>query len=120
MIAHILTSARYARILRLLDLERKLILNGPLSGLKALVDRRETAVAELLESETDLPEAFLVALKARAERNSRLILASLAGVRAGAAQIERIRSARAQLRTYTAAGTPVEVRQTEVTRDQRA
>ena len=33
MIAHILTSARYARILRLLDLERKLILNGPLAGL---------------------------------------------------------------------------------------
>jgi hypothetical protein len=120
MIAHILTSARYARILRLLDLERKLILTGPLAGLKALVDRREAAVAELLDSETDLPEAFLVALKARAERNSRLILASLAGVRAGAAQIEQIRSARAQLRTYTAAGTPVEVRQTEVTRDQRA
>ena len=71
MIAHILTSARYARILRLLDLERKLILNGPLSGLKALVERREAAVAEVLESETDLPEAFLVALKARAERNSR-------------------------------------------------
>jgi hypothetical protein len=120
MIAHILTSARYARILRLLDLERKLILNGPLGGLKALVDRRETAVAELLESETDLPEAFLVALTARTAPNSRLILASLAGVRAGAAQIEQIRSARAQLRTYTAAGTPVEVRQTEVTRDQRA
>ena len=120
MIAHILTSARYARILRLLDLERKLILNGPLSGLRALVDRRETAVAELLESETDLPEAFLVALKARAERNSRLILASLAGVRAGAAQIEQIRSARAQLRTYTAAGTSVEVGRTEATRDQRA
>ena len=83
MISHILTSARYARILRLLDLERKLILNGPLSGLKALVERREAAIAEVLESETDLPEAFLVALKARAERNSRLILASLAGVRAG-------------------------------------
>ena len=104
MIANILTSARYARILRLLDLERKLILSGPLSGLKALVERREAAIAEVLESETDLPEAFLVALKARAERNSRLILASLAGVRAGAAQIERIRAARDELGTYTARG----------------
>jgi hypothetical protein len=120
MIAHILTSARYARILRLLDLERKLLLNGPVSGLKALVERREAAIAELLEAETELPEAFLLALKARAERNSRLILASLAGVRAGAAQIEQIRAARDQLRTYTAAGTPVDVRPTEVTRDQRA
>ena len=120
MISHILTSARYARILRLLDLERKLILNGPLSGLKALVERREAAIAEVLESETDLPEAFLVALKARAERNSRLILASLAGVRSAAAQIEQIRATRSQLRTYSAAGTPVEVREPTVTRDQRA
>ncbi len=120
MIANILTSARYARILRLLDLERKLILNGPLSGLKALVERREAAIAELLETESDLPDAFLVALKARAERNSRLILASLAGVRAGAAQIEQIRSSRTQLRTYNAAGTPVEVRPRQFTRDERA
>jgi hypothetical protein len=120
MIAHILTSARYARILRLLDLERKLILNGPLSGLKALVERREAAVAEVLETESDVPEAFLVAVKARAERNSRLILASLAGVRAGAEQIEQIRTTRSQLRTYTAAGTPVDVRPREVTREKRA
>ena len=60
MIAHILASARYARVLRLLDLERKLILNGPLAGLRALVDRREAAVAEILANESDLPEAFLV------------------------------------------------------------
>ena len=120
MIAQILTSARYARILRLLDLERKLILNGPLVGLKALVERREAAVAEVLATETDLPEAFLVALKARAERNSRLILASLAGVRAGAAQVEEIRASRGQLRTYNAAGAPVEVVPTQITRDQRA
>jgi len=119
MIAHILTSARYARILRLLDLERKLILNGPLSGLKAMVERREAAIAELLESETDLPEAFLVALKARAERNSRLILASLAGVRAGVAQIERIRAAGGELGTYTASGQRQEA-QPPATRDQRA
>lgn len=120
MIAHIVTSARYARILRLLDLERKVILNGPLSSLKALVDRREAAVNEVLESETEVPEAFLSALKARAERNSRLILASLAGVRSGVAQIEQIQAERTQLRTYSAAGTPVEVRETKVTRDQRA
>jgi hypothetical protein len=120
MIANILASTRYARILRLLDLERKLLLQGPLAGLGTLVARREAAVAELLESESDLPEAFILALKARAERNSRLILASLAGLRAGAAQIEQIRSAQAQLRTYTAAGTPVEVRPAEPTRDQRA
>ncbi len=119
MIGNILASARYARILRLLDLERKLILNGPLAGLKAMVERREAAMAELLENETDLPEAFLAALKARAERNGRLILASLAGVRAGAAQIERIRVACGELGTYTASGQRQEA-QLPATRDQRA
>lgn len=119
MIARILTSARYARVLRLLDLERRLLLNGPLTGLKAIVERREAAVAEILESETDLPEAFLVALKARAERNSRLILASLAGVRSGIARIEQIATERGELRTYTAAGAPVAVRVPDMTRDHR-
>jgi hypothetical protein len=120
MIAHILASARYARVLGLLDLERKLILNGPLSGLAALVERREAAIAEILENENDLPEAFLVALRARAERNGRLILASLAGVRAGVAQVEQIRASRDRLRTYSAAGTPVEVKPNQSTRDQKA
>lgn len=120
MIARMLTSARYARVLRLLDLERRLILNGPLVGLKAIVEQREAAVAEILESETDLPEAFLVALKSRAERNSRLILASLAGVRSGIERIRQIASQRNELRTYGADGTPVAVRLPEVTRDQRA
>ena len=120
MIARILTSARYARVLRLLDLERRLILNGPLAGLKPLVERREAAVAEILETESDLPEAFLVALEARAERNSRLILASLAGVRSGIARIEQIAGERGELRTYTAAGAPVAVRVAATTRDQRA
>ena len=119
MIARILTSARYARVLRLLDLERKLILNGPLTGLKAVVEQRDSAVADILEAETDLPEAFLIALKARAERNSRLILASLAGVRSGIARIGQMEAERGELRTYTADGAPVAVRTAEATRDHR-
>lgn len=120
MIASILSSARYARVLRLLDLERRLIINGPLAGLQPLVERREAAMEEILGSESDLPEAFLTALKSRAERNSRLILASLAGVKAGAAQIERIRSAGGRLRTYSAAGASRELGASEGTRDTRA
>ena len=61
-----------------------------------------------------------MALKARAERNSRLILASLAGVRSGAAQAEEARLAAEKLRTYSASGEPVEVQAPKVTRDQRA
>lgn len=120
MIAHILATARYARVLRLLDLERKLILSGPLAGLAALVERREAALAEILDVETDLPEAFILALKARAERNGRLLLASLAGVKAGAAEIERIRATGDRLQTYASTGARVEVNPPQGTRDQRA
>lgn len=120
MIGSMLTSTRYERVLKLLDQERKVILNGPLSELGALVERREAAVAEILEGEAELPEAFLAALKAKAERNSRLLLASLAGVRSGADQVARIHAARERLRTYSADGQPVEVRQPVITRDQRA
>lgn len=120
MIAEILGTGRFERILKMLDLERKLILNGPLAELKPLVERRETALDELLSGGAEMPEAFLQALKAKAERNSRLILASLAGVKSANTQIDRITTAREQLRTYNAAGEPVEVRQTKVTRDQRA
>ncbi|HRP07978.1 MAG TPA: alcohol dehydrogenase catalytic domain-containing protein [Gemmatimonadales bacterium] len=66
-----------------------------------------------------IPEAFLTALKTKAERNSRLLLASLAGVRAAAAQIDAIAAARGELRTYTAAGASVAVAPTPGTRDQR-
>ncbi len=120
MIAHILATARYARVLRLLDLERKLILSGPLAGLAALVERREAALVEILETESELPEAFIAALKARAERNGRLLLASLAGVKAGIAEIERIRAAGDRLQTYAPTGARVDVTPPPVTRDQRA
>lgn len=115
-----LLNSRHDRILQLLDLERKVILSGPLSGLKPLVDRREALLAEVLTQESDLPESFLSALKLRAERNSRLLMASLAGMKSAAAQVEQIREAREHLRTYNAAGTSVDVRKATITRDQRA
>ncbi len=120
MMAGIRPMSKYDRVLELLDLERKVILNGPLSGLRELVERRETLVDELLAKDADAPEEFLAALKAKAERNSRLILASLAGIKAADAEIARIREARDQLRTYTAAGTSVERRNVAVTREKRA
>lgn len=114
------TATRYERILDLLDLERRVILNGPLAGLKELVERREAVLAELLAQDAAAPEDFLAAVKQKAERNSRLILASLAGIRAADAQIAQIRDARDKLRTYTAKGSSVEVRNATLTRDQRA
>jgi hypothetical protein len=121
MIGSLLGAAsRYDRVLRLLDEERRVILNGPLLELKALVEKREELLDELIADENGLPEAFLAAVKARAERNSRLILASIAGVRAAEAQIARMTEARDTLRTYSADGAAVEVTQPKVTRDTRA
>lgn len=121
MIGAILTpSSRYERVLRLLDEERRVILDGPLLELKTLVDKREELLGELLGEEPELPEAFLAAIKARAERNSRLILASIAGIRAAEAQIARMAEARDTLRTYSPEGAAIEVTQPKITRDTRA
>ncbi len=120
MIASLLASSRFDRLLRLLDQERKVILNGPLTELSALVAKRESLLDELLEQERELPEAFLTAVKARAERNSRLILASIAGIKSAGAQIARMDDTRDRLRTYSADGAPIEVAPTRTTRDTRA
>jgi len=120
MIAQFLTSTRCSRILRLLDLERKVILNGPLSSLRTLVDRRERAIADILSVQKDLPAEFVATLKAKAERNSRLLLASLAGVKAASEEVDRIEVTRRELRTYTATGTRKARQAAKVTRDQRA
>ncbi len=120
MIASMLNSARLERVLRLLDQERRVLLSGPLAELKPLVDRREALLAELLAEERTLPEAFLSAVQARAERNGRLMQAAIAGVKSADAQIARIDAARDSLRTYSADGAPVEVTRSRVTRDKRA
>jgi hypothetical protein len=113
MIASLFAGARFERVLRLLDQERKVLLEGPLSDLPALGEKRDALLAELLA-------AFLAALKSKAERNGRLILASLDGVTAAEAQIARIDAAQGALRTYSPEGAPVEAAPPRVTRDTRA
>jgi hypothetical protein len=120
MIGRLLRSGRHERILKLLDQEREIILNGPLSELKALVDRREAAINDMMAEGGSAPEAFLTALEAKAKRNARLIEASLAGVRAATAEVDRLEAATGNLRTYTERGAPVDVRAQHITRDERA
>ena len=120
MIASLFAGARFERVLRLLDQERKVLLEGPLSDLPALGEKRDALLAELLADPADLPAAFLAALKSKAERNRRLILASLNGVTAAEAQIARIDAAQGALRTYSPEGAPVEAAPPRVTRDTRA
>lgn len=120
MISEALTSSRYSKILRMLDEERQLLLSGPLDKLQSLVATREAAMTELLSSSASLPEAFVVALKARAERNGRLLRASIEGMKSARAQIEQINKQNDELRTYAADGKEVRVSQAQTTRDTRA
>lgn len=112
-------SGRHDRVLKLLDRERAILLHGPIGELGAVVERRESLLAELLAGDGELPDGFMTALKAKAERNSRLLLASLAGLRAARDQIESVEQAHRSLRTYTARGAAVEVAGQASTRDQR-
>ncbi|MBP7242975.1 hypothetical protein [Amaricoccus sp.] len=121
MIASLLSSpSRFDRVLRLLDEERRTLLKGPIADLAGLVERREALIAEILAQETVIPQGFLTALKARAERNGHLIKAAIAGVKSAAAEVARIDEAQGRLRTYSAAGAQVDFARTRVTRDTRA
>jgi hypothetical protein len=112
--------SRQEKVLRLLDQEHGVILNGPLGDLAALVAKREAAIEEILTGGEGPSEEFLARMKSKAERNSRLLLASLAGVRAAAETLGRAKRAASHLRTYSADGQPVEICEPRVTRDTRA
>ena len=49
-------SSRRSRILKILDEERQILLEGPLSRLEPLVARREKAITELTASGASLPK----------------------------------------------------------------
>lgn len=110
-------ASRHDEALSLLDRERELLLRGPLGDLESAVAAREALVSDLLADAP--PEGFLVALKARAERNSRLLLASLAGVKAAREQVAAADRASRSLKTYGADGKAVEVNEKPKTRDRR-
>lgn len=120
MMPEVMGTSRYSKVLRLLDEERQLLVSGPLEKIGAVVKKREAAMADLLESGTKLPEAFVVALRARAERNGRLLEASIAGVKAAREQVARINKQANELRTYNAEGKHVSVTNTQSSRDTRA
>lgn len=110
---------RHDRVLRLLDDERRALLEGPIAALPGIVEKREALLAELLASGRPPPEGFLETLQARAERNGRLLLAALAGVKAARSQVEAAAAAQSNLRTYTADGASRDVRDAGATTDRR-
>ena len=119
MIGTLFGGSRQEKVLRLLDEERAVILRGPLADLAPLVARREIEIEEIFAGESP-DQAFLAAVRARAERNGRLLRASLAGARAAVETVEKARRAAQRLRTYSPEGQPIELGAPRITRDQRA
>lgn len=113
-------SSRRSRILKILDEERQILLEGPLSRLEPLVARREKAITELTASGASLPKEFLVALREKVAHNQSLLAASLDGILSARAQLEAIAATAMELGTYTVDGAPGPAPLVRVTRDQRA
>ena len=113
-------SSRRSRILKILDEERQILLEGPLSRLEPLVARREKAMSELAASGASLPKDFLVTVREKVERNQSLLAASLDGIRSARALLDAIAATAMDLGTYTVDGAPGPAPLVRVTRDQRA
>lgn len=73
MITEALVSTKYSALLRMLDKEREIARAGNLEQLVARAGERRARMADLFAADVSLPEGFIAALKARAERNDRLI-----------------------------------------------
>jgi hypothetical protein len=110
---------RHEEALRLLDQERDALTEGDVGGLATIVAAREALVSELLAATVPPPRSFLSALRMRAERNSRLLLASMAGLRTARDQVAEIDRAARSLKTYTAEGAALDVDTAPKTRDRR-
>lgn len=103
---------RARKLLRLLDDERALLLAGRLSDLPALCTARDQLFQLIGKSgvagERALAE-YGPQIKARAERNRRLLKAALDGMRMAQTQLSRAAQSAADMQTYTADGKRVQV-----------
>ena len=85
----------------LLDQERDLLLTGSLDGLARIVENKAQLAGRLSQIEG---ADGLEGLKAKAERNARLLEAAGAGVRSVIRRISAVREGPEPLSTYSASG----------------
>lgn len=85
----------------LLDQERDLLLTGSLDGLARIVENKAQLAGRL--SQIEHPDGLEV-LKAKAERNARLLEAAGAGIRSVTRRLSALREGPEPLSTYSASG----------------
>lgn len=120
MIDSLMAKKRVRQIRDLLLEERQKILKGPLPDLTALIEKREALVAKLSEGIDALSQNDIESIKVEADRNQRLLQASLNGVREAEAEIAQQRKASQTMGTYTSDGQRFEVQTGVDLNDRRA
>ncbi len=110
MIDSMITKKRVRQIVELLQVERQKILQGPLTDLTPLVEKREKLIATLVANADALSKTDLELIKFEATQNQRLLDASIAGVREARSEINAQRRASQSMGTYTSDGQRMEVR----------
>jgi len=102
---------RIRNILKLLRDEREILLKGPLSELTRLSALRDKLVEDLTNGKTELAEADMKALHHEADRNQRLLEASLSGMSAAKTLLAEQRQTATTMGTYTDSGERLEALQ---------
>ncbi|SEF69975.1 flagellar biosynthesis protein FlgN [Jhaorihella thermophila] len=97
------TEATLERVNRLLDAERKALIEGRLDQLAELAERKSELVLDL-EQLGDLNQQDLQEMRRKAHRNERLIQSALEGIRSVTARLETLRRVREGLETYDRSG----------------
>lgn len=85
---------------RLLEDERRAILDGQLDSLARIAERKARLVTDLGAE----PEVDLSGLRLKAERNQELLESALHGIREVAERLKEMRAARSGLETYDSHG----------------
>ena len=87
-----------SKLTRLLEEERAALLSGQFSKLQELMERKEEAVEEIRE--LSVHSEFVNQIKLLAERNERLIDATLSGLRDASSKLSKINISRKTVSTY--------------------
>lgn len=101
--------------MRILDAERKALIQGDLDSVVGFVSEKEGLVAEF----EDADGAELKALSFKLAQNERLLNAARAGVKDAVSTVKKLHAARTSLSSYDRSGKATEIRPTPTSTDRR-
>ena len=104
MLKRMMSKNRIRNIMELLEVEKVLIINGPLSDLTKVVDSREKHLRALIEIGHEIEGKDLESLQAKACENRGLLEVSLAGIQSAKRLIGKQKTDASSLGTYTNSG----------------